>query len=405
MPSNSDKLLLTNARLVLPDRVAEPAALLIEDDLITQIEEHAISPDQAVSRIDAANLTLYPGFIDVHIHGAIGVDTMAADTAGLRRIGEFLTQRGVTGWLPTLVPAKPEQYEQAVRAITDLVARTSAGEALADNQKSAPSARILGVHYEGPFVNDQQCGALHREHFRTFRTTEDLDDLPVIDHRDAVHMMTLAPEITGGVELIKELTKRRWVSSIGHTRASAEILDQAMAAGARHMTHFMNAMTPLHHRNFGAVGWGLIHNEVSCDLIADGIHIDREILRQMVRTKTTERVALISDAIAAAGLGDGDYQIWGETISVKNGRTANSSGSIAGSVITMLDAVRLMLSLGFSENEVAQMSSTNPAKLLRIDNDCGSIEPGKRADLVGLDKDKNVRLTIVGGQVAFQDLS
>ena len=391
MTVNSNKLLLMNARLVLPDRIAERASVLIEDEIITQIEEGSISADKAISGIDAANLTLYPGFIDVHIHGAIGSDTMAADAAGLRRIGAFLTQHGVTAWLPTLVPGEPEQYEHAVRAIRELVTnRTGSTNA---------QARALGVHYEGPFVNDQQCGALHREHFRTFRTIEDLDSLPAINHGDAVHMMTLAPEITGGIELIKELTKRRWISSIGHTKAGAEILDQAMAAGARHMTHFMNAMTPLHHRTIGAVGWGLIHPEVTCDIIADSIHIDREILRLMVRSKTTERVALISDAIAAAGLGDGDYQIWGETISVKNGRTENSSGSIAGSVITLLDAVRLMLSLGFSEVEVARMSSTNPARLLRIDHDCGSIEEGKRADLVALDEKLNVRLTIIGGQI------
>src|ERR1043166_1515009 len=253
MTVNSNRLLLMNARLVLPDRIAERASVLIEDEIITQIEEGSISADKAISGVDAANLTLYPGFIDVHIHGAIGSDTMATDAAGLRRIGAFLTQHGVTAWLPTLVPAEPEQYEHAVRAIRELVKnRTGSTNA---------QARALGVHYEGPFVNDQQCGALHREHFRTFRTIEDLDSLPAINHGDAVHMMTLAPEITGGIELIKELTKRRWISSIGHTKAGAEILDQAMAAGARHMTHFMNAMTPLHHRNLGEVGWGLIHNE------------------------------------------------------------------------------------------------------------------------------------------------
>src|SRR5262249_55485290 len=148
-------------------------------------------------------------------------------------------------------------------------------------------------------------------------------------------------------------------------------------------------------------GWGLIHDEVTCDVIADGIHIDRDILKLIVRNKTPERVSLISDAIAATGKGDGNYQVWGEPIRVKNGRTQNSRGSIAGSVITMLDAVRLMLTLGFSEVEVAQMSSLNPARLLGIGQDCGSIEAGKRADLVALDDENNVRLTMVGGQVFY----
>jgi N-acetylglucosamine-6-phosphate deacetylase len=223
----------------------------------------------------------------------------------------------------------------------------------------------------------------------------------VLDHDGAVHMMTVAPEIDGGIELVNELAKRGWIVSIGHTRATADVLDQALAAGAWHMTHFMNAMTPLHHRAPGPVGWGLMHDEVSCDLIADGIHLDRSILKLILRNKSAQRVSLISDAIAATGLGDGEYKIWGEPIAVKNGRTQNTKGSIAGSVITMLDAVRLMSALGFSENELAQMSSLNPARLLGIHHDCGSIEAGKRADLVVLDEEKNVRLTIIGGEIAF----
>jgi N-acetylglucosamine-6-phosphate deacetylase len=212
-------------------------------------------------------------------------------------------------------------------------------------------------------------------------------------------MMTLAPEIEGGIELVRELSRRGWIVSIGHTRAAAEVLDRACSAGAHHMTHFMNAMAPLHHRNPGPIGWGLSRDDVTCDVIADGIHLDPLMLQLLRKLKTPERLSLISDAIAAAGLGDGDYQIWGETISVSHGQTQNAHGSIAGSVITMLDAVRMMLSLGVSQVEVAQMASTNPARLLCIDGDCGSIEEGKRADLVALDQNGGVRLTIVDGML------
>jgi len=146
-----------------------------------------------------------------------------------------------------------------------------------------------------------------------------------------------------------------------------------------------------------------MNDQVTCDLIADGVHLDPSILKLILRNKTSTRVSLISDAIAAAGLGDGEYEIWGETIVVKNGRTQNSHGSIAGSVITMLDAARMMLSLGSSESEVAQMSSLNPARLLRIDQDCGSIAQGKRADLVAVDEKLNVKLTIIGGKIAYSE--
>ena len=409
-----NSVLLRNARVVLSNRTAESAGLLIENGLIASILESPIEKSiEADSVLDLKGLTLFPGFIDIHIHGAAGVDTMDANVDDLRRVGEFLAQKGVTAWMPTLVPAPKDQYERAVRSIEQAlvqqcsVYRLQSGFAESEKDPTkvgtlnACTATILGLHYEGPFVNNEQCGALQREHFRIYRNTADLETLPVIRNDRAIHMMTLAPEIVGGIDLIRELRKRNWVVSIGHTRADAGTLDKALKAGARHMTHFMNAMTALHHRTLGAVGWGLIHDDVTCDLIADGIHIDRSILQLLVRNKTSARLSLISDAIAAAGLGDGDYQIWGGKIAVKNGRTQNARGHIAGSVITMLDAVRMMFSLGFSECDVARMAASNPAKLLGIDGYCGSIEQGKRADLVALDDERNVRLTIIGGRVGF----
>jgi N-acetylglucosamine-6-phosphate deacetylase len=167
------------------------------------------------------------------------------------------------------------------------------------------------------------------------------------------------------------------------------------------MTHFMNAMAPLHHRRPGPIGWGLARDDVTCDIIADGVHLDPFVLRLLLKAKSSDRLALISDAIAATGLGDGDYQIWGETISVSAGRTRNARGSIAGSVITMLDAVRMIMNLGVGETEVARMAATNPARLLGLSRECGSIEEGKRADLVAVDHSGNIKLTLIGGQVAF----
>ena len=214
-------------------------------------------------------------------------------------------------------------------------------------------------------------------------------------------MITVAPEIDGGVELVQELNRRGWLVSLGHTRASFDLLDKAFAAGAHHMTHFMNAMTPLHHRSPGPVAWGLARDDVSCDMIADGIHLEPHILRLLLKLKGADRLSLISDAIAAAGMGDGDYKIWGETITVKDGRTSNPRGAIAGSVITMLDAVRTMQSLGASEVDVAKMAATNPARLLGVDHECGLIAEGKRADLVALDDEGQVVLTVIGGAIVF----
>jgi len=313
---------------------------------------------------------------------------MTATPDELNEVSRFLASQGITSWLPTMVPAADEEYRSAAAAIE---------KAWQDNS----GARIVGLHYEGPFVNSAQCGALHGEHFKTYSAPRDLD-LLALPQNAPVKMITLAPEIEGGIELVSELQRHGWIVSIGHTRADESILDQAFRAGARHMTHFMNAMPQLHHREPGPVGWGLSRDDVTCDIIADGIHLHPLTLRMLMRAKGPGGLSLISDAIAAAGKGDGDYQIWGETISVKDGRTSNAKGSIAGSVITMLDAVRTMHSIGATEVEIARMASTNPARLLRLDHECGSIEEGKRADLVALDEQGEVKLTIVGGEIVYQ---
>ena len=373
-------LVLENASVVLPDRVIEQGSVVLESGVIAAVADTSPAVPGA-KIIDLTGAVLLPGFIDVHIHGAVGIDVMDATAADLRKLSEYLVSQGVTGWLPTLVPGSDENYASVAAAVSE-----------AKHSADVKGARILGLHYEGPFVNSAQCGALHVEYFKTYSSPADLDSLRAND--DMARIITLAPEIAGGVELVRELTRRGWIVSVGHTRASLEILDQALAAGARHMTHFMNAMSPLHHRSPGPIAWGLSHDDVTCDMIADGIHLDPFMLQLLVKIKGARAITLISDAIVAAGKGDGDYHIWGETISVRNGRTSNASGSIAGSVITMLDAVRVMRSLGLSYVDIAQMASTNPARLLGLDHECGSIETGKRADLVALDASGNVRMAL-----------
>ena len=373
-------VVLENALIILPDREIEAGSVVIDRGLITAITD---GPSETkADALDLSGLTLLPGFIDVHIHGAVGIDTMDASAEQLGEIAMFLATQGVTSWLPTFVPATAKQFSRAV------------GE-IAKSMNVRSGARVLGVHYEGPFVNSLQCGALHKEYFKTYSDPQDLAFL--VTPENAVRMITLAPEISGGVELVRELKARGWVISIGHTRADLKVLDDACDAGARHMTHFMNAMPSLHHRAPGPVAWGLTRDDVTFDVIADGIHLDPFMLSLLVKIKGVRGITLISDAIAAAGRGDGDYEIWGETITVKNGRTANASGSIAGSVISMLDAVRLMHSLGVSYVDLAQMASSNPARLLGVDDECGSIEIGKRADLVALDQSGNVKLSFIGG--------
>ena len=339
-------------------------------------------------RFDCTGLTLFPGFIDVHIHGAMGIDVNVADVDGLLKIGKFLARNGVTAWMPTLVPDSDESYARVIAAIGLLM----------EIQDTEPVARAIGVHYEGVFANEKMCGALRPQFFKKF-PEDQLSQLPKLNR--GVHMMTYAPEVGGGIGLTRELERQGWIASIGHTRADVSTLEKAFEAGARHLTHFYNAMTGLHHRDVGVVGWALTQPDVTFDIIADGIHVHPKMLEFACRAKGTENVSLISDSISAAGMGDGEFEIWDEKISVTNGRTQNERGSIAGSVISMLDAVKRMRSLGFSDGEVSRMASGNPARLIGLQDELGSLTPGQRADFVGLDGQGNVRLTVVGGRVVF----
>ncbi len=325
----------------------------------------------------------FSGFIDVHIHGAMGVDVNAADADGLVAIAQFLASQGVTAWVPTLVPDSDENYARVISQIDRLM----------EVQTEMPIAQAVGVHYEGVFANEKMCGALRPEFFKQFTGTE-LDELPRL--QKGIHMTTFAPEISGGVELTKELVRQGWIASIGHTRADVETLDAAFAAGARHLTHFFNAMSGIHHRDVGVAGWALSNAGVTFDIIADGVHVDPRMVEMACRSKTPDKVTLISDSVAPTGLSDGDFELWGETVSVVNGRTRNERGSIAGSVISMLDAVKLMLSLGFSIGEVADMACHNPARLLGIHGQLPPLE----TTFIEIDESGGVIDVVINGQNA-----
>ncbi len=373
---------MSNSRLGGSRTASENLSITIDNGIVTAID------NDFVGEARFENVSVLAGFIDVHCHGAVGVDVNSADVDGLLKVGEFLARHGVTAWMPTLVPDADDNYLRAVDVINEVM-RMQVGK---------PVAQVLGVHYEGVFASEAMCGALRPEYFKKVaRRASRVASLPKLDR--GVHMTTLAPEINGGIGLIEELVADGWVVSIGHTRADAATLDKAFAVGARHLTHFFNAMTGVHHRELGVAGWGLANREVTFDIIADGIHVAPQMLELACRVKSPDKVSLISDSVAPTGLGDGEYELWSEKITVKNDRTQNERGSIAGSVITMHDAVKEMLSLGFSVAEVEKMASRNPARLLGLETR-GSIEVGKRADLVVLNADGSIASTMIGGEVA-----
>ena len=305
----------------------------------------------------AKNSSSFPGFVDLHLHGAFGVDVLTASPADMDRLASDLAVRGVSGFLPTLVPQPLDEMAVTVARLSAWMKPRRSG----DGRGALP----LGIHFEGPFVSAARCGALHHEDFLDGTDARALGAFfEIASGAPGRGMTTLAPEIPGGIAVVKEFVKRGFVVSIGHTEADVATLDAALAAGARHMTHFGNAMKPLHHREAGPVGWGLITDGVTVDVIADGHHLSKEMLRLVLKAKGESRVALISDAMPAAGLADGAYAIWGETLTVKDGAARNAAGALAGSTALLDDCVTRLASIGVPADSARRMAADVPRRIL-----------------------------------------
>jgi N-acetylglucosamine-6-phosphate deacetylase len=324
-----------------------------------------------------------PGFVDLQVNGFAGVDFLAAGSDDYPGAGVALAATGVTAYLPTFITAPEDAYLPALRA------------AAAAARAGAPGPRILGVHVEGPFLSPAWPGAHDPRRL--------LDpDLALVDRlREAgdVALMTLAPERPGGLELIGELTQRGIVVSCGHSDADAAQAHAAFDAGARAITHVHNAHRRWGHRDPGLGGVALVRPDVAVQAIVDGVHLAPEAAAAAFLA-AGPRFSLVTDAMAAAGLGDGTYQLGGREVRVEGARAQLADGTLAGSVLTMDAAVRNLVELGATETQALLAATRAPARLLaRID--VGELAPGAAADVVVLDDRLEVRATYVGGEAVF----
>ncbi|HEU5331071.1 MAG TPA: N-acetylglucosamine-6-phosphate deacetylase [Thermomicrobiales bacterium] len=378
---------LTGGQVVTPDGVLPGAAITVRAGQIAGIGAGA-----AGATLDVTGLTVLPGFIDLHIHGAGGADAHAGKSADL---AAFLPRCGVTAFLPTLAADAEDRTLAALRAIAAAQAAQANG--------AAGGARILGAHLEGPFLNPQRAGAIRPEYMHPAepaRLERLLGAAP-----GAVRLMTIAPDALGALALIPELARRGIVASIGHTAADYDLVRQAAAAGARHTTHLFNAMLGIHHRQPGTAGAALTDDRLTIELIADGEHVHPAILALAIRAKGPERVALVSDAVGPAGLPPGDYQWFGKEVHSDGVTVRLPDGTLAGSLGTLDRAFRTItapvpIGAGMNLVDAAQLLATTPARILGLSN-TGHLAPGCAADLVALDADGQVRLTIIAGRIAY----
>ncbi len=349
----------------------------------------APSPDPAAVRVAGAGRLLHPGFIDVHTHGAVGHEVMDATAEGLAIMGTFLARHGVTSFLATTWTASGARTDAALETI----------RAATVGARHPTAARLLGAHLEGPYLNPLRAGAQDAAQIRA----ADRAELSRWLTTGVVRLVTLAPEAPGNHWLVPELTAAGVTASAGHTDASFDEIRAASALGLRHLTHLYNAMRPLHHRDPGAVGAGLLLDDVRCELIADTHHVAPPAMRLLERARGPAGIVLVSDAVRPTGLAPGRHRLDHRVVQVADGAVRFEDGGFAGSVLTLDRALRnLVDATGRSAAELWPATSGNAAASAGVAARKGRIAVGYDADLVLLDHRLEVELTVVEGEIAYR---
>lgn len=377
-------LILSNATIVLPDKILSKGWLAIADGLIRAIGDGEPPTGATLKVRDLHGDLIFPGYTDLHCHGGGGHAIFDADIDHVRAVAAVHLAHGTTSMLAS-VSALP--IPQMVAAASTIASAIDDG--------SAPN--LTGIHFEGPFLSRERAGA----HSIDVLLQPDITiaEKLIDSARGYPVTMTIAPELSGAIELIRVLANRV-TFFLGHTNADSSIFATAVDAGAKGVTHLFNAMPPMHHRDGGAVATALLTRELMKELILDGFHLDDQIARVALATAGTRSVILVTDAMAAAGLGDGTYSFEGVTVDVRSGRAyLAGTNTLSGSTIFMADAARYALRLGVGLQDVAQLTASNACRLMAWD-DRGEIRVGRTADLVVTDSSLCPRFTIIGGVVA-----
>lgn len=376
---------LHNATLLTGFSVMEKCAVYIKNHKIADVfkeerlAQKQFSPDTQI--IDINNAYISPGFIDTHIHGIGGFGTDDENSNSILKMSEYLLKYGVTSFIPTLYSAKEEQLIKNIRAIVNAMGKET-------------GAKILGIHLEGPFISPERLGVQTPDSI----SPVDIDLMKRLweASEGKIINMTVAPELKGMRELALYCIKKGIILQAGHTNATYEQMVEGMQVRIMHITHLFNAMSRIHHRNPGAVGAAFIHPELSCELIADGVHIDPNLIKMLVQFKPADKLVLITDSLKPTKQKNTPLFANGEEVYLDKCFYRKSDNVIAGSSLTMIDGVKNLISWGLTPDLAIRMASTNPARLMNLKNK-GFLAPGYDADLVIFNKDCEILGTVLNG--------
>lgn len=334
---------------------------------------------ESYQTIDCQGALIGPGFIDLHVHGGGGADVMDATLEAYQQMAYTHGQHGTTRLLLTTVTASHEKLLQVSRAAKEWMGQMTSAPTKID--EIPKGALPLGIHLEGPYIAPAKKGAQNGAYIRSFSMEEFKQYQEASQH--AIKLITLAPERLPHPEVITQLHQEGVVVSIGHTEATYEEVDRAFQLGAKHITHLCNAMPGIHHRSPGPITYALNHDGLTVEFIADGIHVHPAIIKLALRAKKQDEVAIVTDAISATGLGDGEYELGELPVQVKQGTATLDDGTLAGSCLDMEKAYTILSTqLGLDDVQLFQMMSTTPARIVGVSDQFGSLEVGKVADLV-----------------------
>ncbi|MGD6959144.1 N-acetylglucosamine-6-phosphate deacetylase [Rossellomorea aquimaris] len=392
MTSSIEKLLILDGNIYAEDTVYEKGFIKIENGKITEMGDRSQLTDSEEYKVISLphGYSVVPGMIDIHIHGVNGADTMDATREALDTMTGTLPKEGTTSFLATTMTEASGAIEKALKATADYMS----------NHQRGGQAEILGLHLEGPFINPDKAGAqplnrIQKPNVEVFKNWHALSG-------ENIKLVTLAPELDDEYELIRYLKENGIVASVGHSSATYDQVGKAIDAGLSHVTHLFNQMSGLHHREPGIVGASFLRKELMVELISDGIHVRPEVVQLAFDQITDERLILITDSMRAKCLKNGQYDLGGQMVTVKDGKASLDEDTLAGSVLKMRDAFTNIQEFTTGDIRSAiKMTAENPAKQLNVFDRKGSLAPRKDADIVILDENKDVYTTICKGKIAY----